>query len=112
MSDDQWETFTRQLFDERNGAPYLDYDPAISQAVKADDGSAVPPDLWPVYQLLDAQPLMLVRGAISDLLDTEIKNRMINTIPSLEYLEVADVGHAPMLMDGKVTEAIERFIAA
>ena len=112
LSDDQWETFTRQLFSERDGAPYLDYDPAISQAVKADDGSAVPPDLWPVYQLLDAQPLMLVRGAISDLLDTEIKNRMINTIPSLEYLEVADVGHAPMLMDSKVTEAIERFIGA
>ena len=55
---------------------------------------------------------MLVRGAISDLLDTEIKNRMMNTIPSLEYLEVADVGHAPMLIDETVTEAIERFIAA
>ena len=37
---------------------------------------------------------------------------MIEAIPSLEYLEVADVGHAPMLMDGKVTEAIERFIGA
>ena len=57
LSDDQWETFTRQSFSERDGAPYLDYDPAISQAVKADDGSAVPLDLWPVYQLLDAQPL-------------------------------------------------------
>ena len=112
LSDDQWETFTRQLFSERDGTPYLDYDPAISQAVRADDGSAVPPDLWPAYELLKAQPLMLVRGAISDLLDTEIKNRMIKTIPSLEYLEVADVGHAPMLMDGKVTEAIERFIGA
>ena len=37
---------------------------------------------------------------------------MINTIPSLQYLEVADVGHAPMLMDSKVTDAIERFIGA
>ncbi len=55
---------------------------------------------------------MLVRGAISDLLDTEIKNRMIKTIPSLEYLEVADVGHAPMLMADTVTQAIERFIGA
>ena len=112
LSDDQWETFTRQLFIERDGAPYLDYDPAISQAVRAEDGSAVPPDLWPVYERLRSQPLMLVRGAISDLLDTEIKNRMMNTIPSLEYLEVADVGHAPMLMDETVTKAIERFIAA
>ena len=34
LSDDQWETFTRQLFNERNGAPYLDYDPAISKRLK------------------------------------------------------------------------------
>lgn len=112
LSDDQWETFTRQLFNERDGVPYLDYDPAISQAVKADDGSAVPPDLWPVYKLLNAQPLMLVRGAISDLLDAAIKDRMIAEIPDLEYVEVPDVGHAPMLMDETVTEAIERFIAS
>lgn len=112
LGDEQWETFTRQLFSERDGVPYLDYDPAISQAVKADDGSAVPPDLWPVYELLNAQPLMLVRGAISDLLDTDIKDRMIETIPSLEYVEVPDVGHAPMLMADTVTQAIERFISA
>lgn len=112
LSDDQWETFTRQLFSERDGAPYLDYDPAISQAVKADDGSAVPPDLWPVYQLLNAQPLMLVRGAISDLLNNEIKGRMMEEVPGLEYLEVPEVGHAPMLIDERVTDAIERFIRA
>lgn len=112
LSDDQWEMFTRQLFSERDGAPYLDYDPAISQAVKADDGSAVPPDLWPVYQLLNAQPLMLVRGAISDLLNNEIKDRMMEEVPGLEYLEVPEVGHAPMLIDERVTDAIERFIRA
>lgn len=110
LRDDQWETFTRQLFSERDGAPYLDYDPAISQAVRADDGSAVPPDLWPVYQLLNSQPLMLVRGAISDLLDNEIKDRMIVEVPSLEYVEVPDVGHAPMLIDESVTTVIEQFI--
>lgn len=110
LRDDQWETFTRQLFSERDGAPYLDYDPAISQAVRADDVSAVPPDLWPVYQLLNTQPLMLVRGAISDLLDNEIKDRMIVEVPSLEYVEVPDVGHAPMLIDESVTTVIEQFI--
>lgn len=110
LRDDQWETFTRQLFSERDGAPYLDYDPAISQAVRADDGSAVPPDLWPVFQLLNTQPLMLVRGAISDLLDNEIKDRMIVEVPSLEYVEVPDVGHAPMLIDESVTTVIEQFI--
>lgn len=112
LSDQQWGEFTRQLFGERNGAPFLDYDPAISQAVRSDEGSALPPDLWSVYAQLESQPLMLIRGAISDLLDTDIKDRMIHSVPDLLYLEVADVGHAPMLIDDAVTEALENFLLA
>ena len=112
LSDQQWGDFTRQLFGERNGAPFLDYDPAISQAVRSDEGSALPPDLWSVYAQLESQPLMLIRGAISDLLDTDIKDRMIHSVPDLLYLEVADVGHAPMLIDDAVTEALENFLLA
>ena len=112
LSDQQWGEFTRQLFGERNGAPFLDYDPAISQAVRSDEGSALPPDLWSVYAQLESQPLMLIRGAISDLLDTDIKDRMIQSVPDLLYLEVADVGHAPMLIDDAVTEALEKFLLA
>ncbi|UZP74899.1 alpha/beta hydrolase [Candidatus Paraluminiphilus aquimaris] len=110
LSDQQWRDFTRQLFGERNGAPFLDYDPAISQAVRSDEGSALPPDLWSVYAQLESQPLMLIRGAISDLLDADIKDRMIQSVPDLLYLEVADVGHAPMLIDDAVTEALENFL--
>lgn len=112
LSDQQWGEFTRQLFGERNGEPFLDYDPAISQAVRSDEGSALPPDLWSVYAQLESQPLMLIRGAISDLLDTDIKDRMIQSVPDLLYLEVADVGHAPMLIDDAVTEALENFLLA
>ena len=112
LSDQQWGDFTRQLFGERNGEPFLDYDPAISQAVRSDEGSALPPDLWSVYAQLESQPLMLIRGAISDLLDTDIKHRMIHSVPDLLYLEVADVGHAPMLIDDAVTEALENFLLA
>lgn len=112
LSDQQWGEFTRQLFGERNGAPFLDYDPAISQAVRSDEGSALQPDLWSVYAQLESQPLMLIRGAISDLLDSDIKDRMIQSVPDLLYLEVADVGHAPMLIDDAVTEALENFLLA
>jgi len=65
-----------------------------------------------VQALLQSQPLMLIRGAISDLLDTDIKARMIQYVPDLLYLEVADVGHAAMLIDDPVTEALENFLLA
>ena len=55
---------------------------------------------------------MLIRGAISDLLDTDIKARMIHSVPDLLYSDVADVGHAAMLIEDLVTEAPENFILA
>ena len=62
--------------------------------------------------LLQRQPLVLIRGAISELLDTDIKVRMIHSVPDLLYSEVPDVGHRPMLIDDPVTEALENFLLA
>jgi hypothetical protein len=55
---------------------------------------------------------VLIRGAISELLDTDIKVRMIHSVPDLLYSEVPDVGHRPMLIDDPVTEALENFLLA
>ncbi len=109
LSDEGWEQFARQIFREIDGVPVLDYDPRISEAVNAEDSDAVPPDLWPVFDLLAQQPLMLIRGALSDLHDTRITAEMQRRVPEITYLEVADVGHAPMLKDEAVISAIEAF---
>ena len=111
LSDDGWEQFTRQVFKEVNGVPVLDYDPRISEAVNAEDSDAVPPDLWAVFDLLAQQPLMLIRGALSDLLDSRITAEMQRRVPDMAYLEVANVGHAPMLKDEAVISAIEAFFS-
>jgi pimeloyl-ACP methyl ester carboxylesterase len=109
LSDEGWEQFAWQIFKEVNGVPVLDYDPRISEAVNADDSDAVPPNLWPVLDLLAQQPLMLISGALSDLLDSRITAEMKRRVPAMAYLEVADVGHAPMLKDEAVIAAIEAF---
>ena len=111
LSDEGWEQFARQIFKEIDGVPVLDYDPRISEAVTAEDSDAVPPDLWPVFDLLGHQPLLLIRGALSDLLDTRIAAEMQRRVPAMTYLEVADVGHAPMLKDEAVIAAIEGFFS-
>jgi hypothetical protein len=36
---------------------------------------------------------------------------MQSRVPDMAYLEVADVGHAPMLKDEAVTSAIEAFFS-
>ena len=111
LSDEGWEQFARQIFKEIDGVPVLDYDPRISEAVNSKDSDPVPPDLWPVFDLLERQPLMLIRGALSDLLNTQITAEMQRRVPTMAYLEVADVGHAPMLKDEAVIAAIEGFFS-
>lgn len=107
-----WLTFAQQICSERNGKVVLDYDANISVAMKDAQSGAVPPDLWPMFDLLKPVPLMLVRGAITDLLDEDCVAEMHQRHPGMAYLEVPDVGHAPMLSEAGVAEAIAAFINA
>ncbi|MDB5453286.1 MAG: alpha/beta hydrolase fold protein [Caulobacteraceae bacterium] len=106
-----WDRFARRLFDEKDGALALAYDPDISAPFKvAPTGPA--PDLWPLLKGLAAcGPLLLVRGEISDLIDADIAARMREAAPSMAYAEVPRVGHAPELTEPAAWAAIERLLA-
>lgn len=123
-ADDDWAAFARRLFREEGGRPVLDYDPAIM--IPASDGQAkdpggdgdgeapaAAPDLWPLFDALAAggRPLLLVRGATSDLLTAETAAAMRARAPQMIYAEVAGVGHAPMLTEPQARAAIAEFLA-
>lgn len=106
-----WDAFARRLFTEgEDGRPVLDYDPAISGKVQ--QGDVAPPDLWPAFDSVVDAPMLLVRGAITDLLSTDTVAEMQRRKPDLEVVEAANVGHAPMLTEPDVRPALERFVAA
>ena len=110
FSDDDWQAFARNIFIERDGTVVLDYDGAISKPMQAAQVAAVPPDLWPLFEAFGDTPLMLVRGAITDLLDDDCVAEMRRRKPAMRYVEVPDVGHAPTLNEPGVAEAIVDFI--
>lgn len=110
FSDDDWYDFARNIFIERHGEVMLDYDSAIAKPMQAAQEAAVPPDLWPLFDAFGSTPLMLVRGAITDLLDTDCVGEMQRRKPAMRYMEVPDVGHAPTLSERGVSEAIVEFI--
>ncbi|PHY19160.1 alpha/beta fold hydrolase [Caulobacter sp. BP25] len=117
-----WEVFARRLFDERDGGFVLAYDPDISAPIKAaaeaatktqaEGGQALaPPDMYPLFRALAKdRPLLLVRGAISDLIDPAIVERMRAAAPHMAYAEVPGVGHAPMLTEPEAWSAIEKLL--
>ncbi len=108
-----WMAFARRLYaEDQNGVPVLAYDPAISKGLETrTDAPVVPPDLWPMWDGLKELPIMAVRGALSDLLSDATLRRMEERHPGLHSLVVPGRGHAPMLDEPGVPQAIDAFLA-
>jgi pimeloyl-ACP methyl ester carboxylesterase len=110
-TDEEWLRFTRGLYREVNGVPQLAHDPAIAKPMLDDESNAVPPDLWPLFRGMAAIPMLVVRGAISDLLAMDCVDKMLEIAPSLRVVNVPERGHAPMLDEPLAVTAIEDFFA-
>ena len=110
---DDWMTFARRVFREGpDGVPVLDYDPDITVPWRAAGKDALVPDLWPAFRnLAEGRRLLLVRGATSDLLSSDIAGRMREAAPEMKFVEVPGVGHAPMLDEPAARDAILDFLS-
>jgi len=109
----QWDAFGRRLFEQTaDGRFRLAYDPDIAVPFKALDPSAPPADLTPLFvPMATGRPTLLVRGALSDLLDESCVLAMRAMEPLMDYAEVPGVGHAPMLDEPEAVSAIDAWLA-
>lgn len=107
-----WDAFARRIFTEgTEGAPILNYDPDIAVPIKAAGAKALVPNLWPMFgKLTKGRPVLLVRGATSDLLSEDIAAKMRKRAPRMDFVEVPNVGHAPMLDEPEARAAIFPFL--
>jgi pimeloyl-ACP methyl ester carboxylesterase len=94
----------------QNGRVVFDYDMTIAEPLATAD-NAVPPDLWPAFDAFGSIPLLILRGALSDLLAPETLAEMERRAPGAEVATVAGVGHAPMLDEPEAVAAIDRLLA-
>ncbi len=108
---EQWlDMAKRGMVLQPNGRIGLDYDMNIAEPFQQDDGAA-PPDLWPAFDALRDVPLLVLRGALSDLLKPSTLAEMQRRHPNVETVTVPDVGHAPMLDEPASSAAIDRLLA-
>lgn len=106
-----WLATARRHCRERDGEIVLDYDMAIADAFKT-AGPTPRIDMWPLFAALAQKPLLIVRGAKSELLSAEAFEKMRTAAPNACFVEVADVGHAPMLDEPEAAAAIEDFLSS
>jgi len=108
-SREDWETFARRCCRETERGVEFDYDMAIADPFKAAN-SEEPVDVWPFYRALAGRPVLVLRGANSDLLTESALNRMASEIPDVEIVTIPNVGHAPDLSEPEAVAAIDRLL--
>ncbi|HEX5628901.1 MAG TPA: alpha/beta hydrolase [Usitatibacteraceae bacterium] len=84
------------------------YDPGIAIPFKA--GPLADVDLRPFWKAVRG-PVLVVRGAESDLLTPDIYGEMLSR-PGTEGFVVPETGHAPALMDAAQVAAVRAFLVA
>ena len=111
LTDAQWLEYARQGYRESaSGVPVADMDPHIADAFRAPPSPQA--DLWPLYAMARAVPLLVVRGAHSDILSAATVERMAREKADLQQVTVANRGHAPLLDEPEALAAIDRFLAS
>ena len=107
-----WLDMAKRLYRLNNaGRIVLDYDLKIAEPFRT-PGNEAPPDLWASLAALKGVPVLVVRGARSDVLGEATAQRMIATLDRAELVTVPDVGHAPLLTEPAVAAPLERLLAA
>jgi pimeloyl-ACP methyl ester carboxylesterase len=111
LTDAQWLEFAQRGYREnQSGVPVPDVDPKIADAFKAPPGA--PADMWPLYAKIHGVPMLVIRGALSDLLSAATVARMAREKPDLLHIEVANRGHTPLLDEPECLAAIDAFLAS
>ena len=110
LTDAEWLDFAQLTFKEENEAFTLTYDPALMENLKTMRLDAIP-TLWPQFEALRDVPVLVVRGANSDLLSVATTAEMLGRHPDCALHTVPDQGHAPFLTDAPTIERIRAFVA-
>ena len=110
LGDDDWKAFAAQVFHEVKGKLVPRYDLKLANTMAALDLDAPQPDLWPQFEAMQAIPILVLRGEMSDLLSEATFTAMQTRHPHCQGFVVAGQGHAPMLRDQASISAIATFL--
>jgi len=110
VSTEEWETYARQTFVEKDGQVVLRYDPELSHLLDTVEPNMEAPNFWREFEALASVPVLAIRGANSDILSPEIFGEMARRHPNFRALTIEGQGHAPLLLDRPTIDTIVEFV--
>jgi pimeloyl-ACP methyl ester carboxylesterase len=108
-SDADWRRLTEiSVRPGAGGGLVQNYDSAIADPARGREPEDV--DLWPTWDRIRC-PVLVLRGAKSDVLPAEVAAEMTRRGPGAELIAFAGVGHAPALFDDDQIAAVAQWLA-
>jgi pimeloyl-ACP methyl ester carboxylesterase len=111
LTPQDWIAFAQRTWREDRGRLVPDCDPKLTRTLQGADLQHLP-TLWDHFDALARVPLMIVRGANSDMLASTTLGAMLSRRSELEVAVVPDQGHAPLLTEPKLIRRIAAFVAS
>jgi len=109
---EEWLRMAKQIYKlNAQGRVVPDYDNKIAEPFRLPGGEAGV-DLWPALEAMKVAPLLIVRGALSDILSEATAAEMKKRVKGAKLVTVAETGHTPTLEEPAAARAIDRFLAA
>jgi pimeloyl-ACP methyl ester carboxylesterase len=112
LSDAEWHAFAQRTFKEAGNRLVPDYDPRLSLILQQVDLEQPLAPMWKEFDALARIPLLVIRGANSDLLSAATVEAMRARRAQMDVFEVPDQGHPPLLTDAPTISRIAEFVAA
>jgi pimeloyl-ACP methyl ester carboxylesterase len=111
LAPQDWIAFAQRTWREHRGALMPNHDLKLARALRGVSLERLP-TLWDQFDALAHIPLMVIRGANSDMLASTTLNAMLARRGQLEVVVVPDQGHAPLLTEPEVIRRIAAFVAS
>lgn len=110
---EEWLRWAKRSYRQQpDGSFGPNWDPAIANVIKSGKAKARPwIAKWMFRRLARAVPTLVIRGSTSDILDQSGIAYMRRVAPTMSYVEVPGIGHAPMMTEPAALAGLSEFLA-
>jgi pimeloyl-ACP methyl ester carboxylesterase len=111
LAPQDWIAFAQGTWRQHGGRLVPAYDPKLARTLQRADLQHLP-TLWNHFDALARVPLMVIRGARSDMLASTTLQAMVSRRDEIEVVVVPDQGHPPFLTERSLMRRITDFVAS